>query len=86
MSALHISRGGQVSLPAEIRRRWATDQVLAEDRGDSVVLRPMPADPVAAARGALGPSRISTDESRRQERDLEARRDRRRYGAPPPAR
>jgi bifunctional DNA-binding transcriptional regulator/antitoxin component of YhaV-PrlF toxin-antitoxin module len=48
---LVISRGGQVSVPAEVRNRWGTRAVLAEDRGDHLVLRPAPDDPVAAVRG-----------------------------------
>lgn len=48
-----ISRGGQVSVPAAIRRRWGTDRLLIEDRGDVLLVRPLPADPIAAARGSL---------------------------------
>ena len=48
-----ISRGGQISIPAAIRHRWATDRVLLEDRGNAVIVRPVPADPIAAARGSL---------------------------------
>jgi bifunctional DNA-binding transcriptional regulator/antitoxin component of YhaV-PrlF toxin-antitoxin module len=48
---LVISRGGQVSVPATIRKRWGTRAVLAEDRGDELVLRPAPDDPIAAVRG-----------------------------------
>ena len=48
-----ITPAGQVSVPAEILRRWATDKVFLEDRGDHVVMRPLPADPVEAAWGAL---------------------------------
>jgi hypothetical protein len=36
-----------------VRKRWRTRTVLAEDRGDHVVLRPVPDDPVAAAVGAF---------------------------------
>jgi len=55
-----ITTGGQISLPASIRKRWGTRAVSVEDLGDHVVVRPLPDDPVAAARGALkgriGPS------------------------------
>jgi bifunctional DNA-binding transcriptional regulator/antitoxin component of YhaV-PrlF toxin-antitoxin module len=50
---LVISKGGQVSVPASIRKRWRTRSVMAEDRGDHIVLRPAPSDPVAAAMGAF---------------------------------
>jgi bifunctional DNA-binding transcriptional regulator/antitoxin component of YhaV-PrlF toxin-antitoxin module len=48
---LVISRGGQISVPAAVRKRWGTRTVLAEDRGDRLVLRPAPDDPIAAVRG-----------------------------------
>ncbi len=58
-----ISRGGQISIPAPIRHRWATDRVILEDRGDSIVVRPIPADPIGAARGSLRlPEGMTSDE------------------------
>lgn len=56
---LRVSKGGQVSLPAEIRRRWATDSLVIEDLGDRVVL---PTHPVRPRRGgprgpAVAPNR-----------------------------
>jgi bifunctional DNA-binding transcriptional regulator/antitoxin component of YhaV-PrlF toxin-antitoxin module len=48
---LVISGGGQISVPAAVRRRWGTRTVLAEDRGDELVLRPAPDNPVAAVHG-----------------------------------
>lgn len=48
---LVISRGGQISVPASVRKRWGTRAVLAEDKGDQLVLRPAPDDPIAAVRG-----------------------------------
>jgi bifunctional DNA-binding transcriptional regulator/antitoxin component of YhaV-PrlF toxin-antitoxin module len=53
MKKARVTTGGQVSLPAEVRRRWNTRVVAVEDLGDRVVLRPLPDDPVSAARGAL---------------------------------
>jgi bifunctional DNA-binding transcriptional regulator/antitoxin component of YhaV-PrlF toxin-antitoxin module len=78
---LVISRGGQVSVPAAVRKRWGTHAVLAEDRGDELVLRPAPDDPLAAVRGILrdelkgGPT---IDELRALGRAEEARLERRR--------
>jgi AbrB family looped-hinge helix DNA binding protein len=48
-----ITNAGQVSIPAEIRRRWETSTVAIEDEGDRIVLRPVPDDPIAALRGSL---------------------------------
>ena len=40
---MRVSRNGQVSLPAEVRRRWGTQEVQVLDLGDRVVVRPAPA-------------------------------------------
>jgi AbrB family looped-hinge helix DNA binding protein len=48
-----ITGAGQVSIPAEVRRRWGTSTVAIEDEGDQIVLRPVPDDPIAAIRGSL---------------------------------
>jgi bifunctional DNA-binding transcriptional regulator/antitoxin component of YhaV-PrlF toxin-antitoxin module len=53
MKTLKVTSGGQISVPAEIRRRWGTSTLALEDLGDRVVLTPAPDDPIAAARGAL---------------------------------
>jgi AbrB family looped-hinge helix DNA binding protein len=53
MKHYKISKGGQVSVPAEIRHRWNTSRVVLEDLGDQLVIRPAPADPVSALRGAF---------------------------------
>jgi AbrB family looped-hinge helix DNA binding protein len=50
---MHITRGGQVSIPAAIRHRWGTSTVVLDDQGDRIVLEPAPDDPIAAAEGAL---------------------------------
>jgi bifunctional DNA-binding transcriptional regulator/antitoxin component of YhaV-PrlF toxin-antitoxin module len=77
MRVVRISRGGQISVPAEIRRRWNTSRVTLDDRGDSVLITPAPDDVIAAARGALagGPSadelraRARRDELAAEKRD-----------------
>ncbi|MGH2853737.1 MAG: AbrB/MazE/SpoVT family DNA-binding domain-containing protein [Solirubrobacteraceae bacterium] len=78
---LVISRGGQVSVPAAVRKRWGTRTVLAEDRGDELVLRPAPEDPIAAVRGIFaaelgrGPSIDQLRaEARAEEAEIERRR------------
>jgi predicted nucleic acid-binding protein len=42
--------GGQISLPAAVRRRWGTSVAAVEDHGDSVVVRPIPDDPMRMLR------------------------------------
>jgi AbrB family looped-hinge helix DNA binding protein len=78
MRRLKITRGGQVSVPADVRRRWGTNTVTVEDMGDHVVLRPAPDDPVAAAYGAFAhlakrPLREIMKEYDEEERRAEAR-------------
>jgi len=71
----HISKGGQISIPAAVRHRWATDRIVLEDRGDSLVVRPLPADPIAAALGSLRlPKGVTSEKLRAIARadDLEA--------------
>jgi bifunctional DNA-binding transcriptional regulator/antitoxin component of YhaV-PrlF toxin-antitoxin module len=64
MKVRKITTGGQISLPATVRSRWRTKAVAVEDLGDHVVVRPVPDDPIDAARGALK-GRIGSAESLR---------------------
>ncbi len=52
-SRMKISKGGQISIPATIRHRWATWTVILDDQGDRIVVFPAPDDPIAAAEGVL---------------------------------
>lgn len=70
---IRISKGGQISLPAEIRRRWATDSLVVEDLGDRVVLRPMPADPLGKEMGAFPSKKTTVDQARARFRNEENR-------------
>jgi bifunctional DNA-binding transcriptional regulator/antitoxin component of YhaV-PrlF toxin-antitoxin module len=72
MKVHRVTAGGQISLPAEVRHRWGTKLVAVEDLGDHVVVRPLPEDPVAAARGALKGLLRPTDELRALAREDEA--------------
>ena len=78
MQTAKITAGGQVSIPATIRRRWGTTVVAVEDLGDRVVLRPVPEDPIAAARGAFKGRIGSTKRLREIARQDEAAAERRR--------
>jgi bifunctional DNA-binding transcriptional regulator/antitoxin component of YhaV-PrlF toxin-antitoxin module len=78
---LVISTGGQISVPAAVRKRWGTRTVLAEDRGEELVLRPAPDDPIAAVRGIFAQEMTggpTVDELRAAGRDEEAQLERRR--------
>jgi AbrB family looped-hinge helix DNA binding protein len=70
---MKVTRGGQVSIPASIRHRWGTSTVTLDDRGDSIVIRPAPDDPIAAAEGALAAELAGFRErdARREARDAD---------------
>jgi AbrB family looped-hinge helix DNA binding protein len=79
---MKISKGGQVSIPAPIRKRWGTKTITLDDQGDQIVLRPVPDDPIAAAAGAFaGEGRgIGLDTIRREEREAELEAEERKFG------
>ena len=72
---MKVSGNGQVSVPAEVRARWKTNQLLVVDLGSRVVMRPLPPDPVGALRGkyAGGPT---TEQLRAAERAADESRER----------
>ncbi len=80
MKRLRITRGGQISVPAELRHRWGGSIVTLEDRGDHAVIRPAPDDPITTARGALKQFAQGTTseelrrEARAEDAAIEARR------------
>jgi AbrB family looped-hinge helix DNA binding protein len=71
MKVARVTTGGQVSIPAAVRKRWGTRLVAVEDLGDRVVLRPVPDDPIAAARGIFEGRLPPTKELRRAAREDE---------------
>jgi len=72
MKISRISQGGQIQVPAEVRRRWGTRDVMVDDEGSRLMIRPLPADPIGAAAGSLAGQGPTSDESRRQWREEEA--------------
>ena len=77
MRVLKISAGGQISVPADVRKRWNTTAVEVEDRGDELVLRPAVADPVDAALGAFAAPPFTSTERRSEERAADLAREER---------
>ncbi len=86
MKTAPITTGGQVSIPAEVRKRWRAHRVVIDDLGDRLVLRPVPADPIGAAVGSLAGPGPSSDEMRATLRGEEAATDQRRVADSPPRR
>lgn len=72
MKVTRISQGGQVQVPADVRRRWGTRDVLIDDEGAYIRIRPVPDDPIGAAMGSLRGLGPSSEEARRQWREEEA--------------
>jgi bifunctional DNA-binding transcriptional regulator/antitoxin component of YhaV-PrlF toxin-antitoxin module len=77
---MKVTASGQISLPAEIRRRWAVSRVRLVDHGDHVTVEPIPDDVFAATFGLFAGPGPTTDEMRRMEREADAEREERRYG------
>ncbi len=56
MHKVTISKKGQISLPAVLRRRFGLkegDKLSVEEKGDTLVLRPLPEHPLLNMRGIL---------------------------------
>jgi bifunctional DNA-binding transcriptional regulator/antitoxin component of YhaV-PrlF toxin-antitoxin module len=66
MKITQISSGGQVQIPAEVRRRWGTRKLILEDAGSYIRIRPVPDDPISAVRGMFAGSGPSAAEAIRQ--------------------
>ena len=83
MKHVRITRGGQISVPAEVRRRWNTSRVSIDDQGGRLVIEPAADDPVSALRGSLK-GRIDADSGTLREAaraDESAAAERRRTGS-----
>ena len=65
---MKVSSNGQVSIPAETRKRWMTDQVVVVDLGDRIVMRPLPDDPVGELVGKYRGRGPTTTTARAAER------------------
>lgn len=81
MRTTRISRGGQITVPADVRKRWGTTSLVVEDLGDCLVLRPIPEDPIGAAMGSLAGPGPTSDEMRAQTRREEQAVERKRLRA-----
>lgn len=72
MRVTKISQGGQVQVPAEVRKRWGTRNVVIDDAGAYIRISPVPDDPLAAASGSLAGPGPTVNEMMRQYREEEA--------------
>lgn len=76
--ALKVSSNGQVSIPSGVRRRWRVSHVLVIDKGDRVIVRPIPEDRLGAVIGkyahTASPSEVLREDARAEDAEHEARR------------
>lgn len=80
-----LTRGGQITVPAHVRRRWNASEVTIEDHDDHIVVRPLPEDRAARIRALRGIWKVegkddvnlsrALEEQRELDRELEARKD-----------
>lgn len=88
---MKISKGGQLTIPAAVRKRWGTTDVRLIDEGERLIVEPAPDEAwlqaVENASGALAhylppgyDVRAARDKYKREERELEARKERQKYG------
>jgi bifunctional DNA-binding transcriptional regulator/antitoxin component of YhaV-PrlF toxin-antitoxin module len=71
---MKITASGQISLPADVRRRWQASRIRLVDRGDHLELYPLPDDVVATTIGRFaGRSTLSGDEMKRHDREEDDR-------------
>ena len=80
MSTMRITSAGQLSLPAEIRRRWNVNRVRLVDHGDHVTLEPIPDDVIAATFGRFASIGSGTADARDAARAHDVERENRRVG------
>jgi AbrB family looped-hinge helix DNA binding protein len=68
---MRVTKNGQISLPAEVRRRWNTDRVIVIDTPEGLIIRPFDPDAVKRLRGKYKDQyrEHSVDEGRRQARE-----------------
>jgi hypothetical protein len=80
MKATRISKGGQIQVPADVRRRWATDEVLIQDHGTYLRVVPIPDDPIGATSGMFAGPGPTVNQLMRQFREEEAEAEERKFG------
>ena len=76
---MKVTTAGQVSLPAEVRRRWDTTKVKITDEGDRLVIEPEPENPFFELIGIAGGGGRTYDEMKAEDREVEDEREDRRY-------
>jgi len=76
---MKVTASGQVSVPAEVRRRWGTTRVKVIDAGDHLIIEPEPENPFEGLLGILAGPGPTYDEMEAEERAFELERERRKW-------
>jgi AbrB family looped-hinge helix DNA binding protein len=58
---MRVTSAGQISLPAEVRRRWGASRVKITDEGGRLVIEPASDHPLSAAIGLLAGGRGASE-------------------------
>ena len=75
-TVMKVSRNGQISIPADVRKRWNTDRVIVTDTSAGLMVRPFDPDFVRNLRGKYRHLATETvDEGRRATRAEQAERE-----------
>jgi AbrB family looped-hinge helix DNA binding protein len=75
-AVMKISRNGQISIPADVRKRWNTDRVIVMDTSDGLIVRPFDPEAVTKLMGKYQHLVTETsDEMRRAIREEQAERE-----------
>lgn len=81
-AVMKVTANGQISIPADVRRRWQTDRVIVIDTSEGLVVRPFDPDHIRSLRGKYRQwVTETTAEARRAAREEEAELEDRRAGA-----
>ena len=73
---MKVTQGGQISIPADVRRRWNTDRVVVIDTPDGLIVRPFDPSAVDRIMGKYArPGGMASDEMRRIAREEDALRE-----------
>lgn len=83
MKIVTLTRGGQVSIPAEFRRGWTSNRVMVRETAEGLILRPVPTDPIELATGYLADTikrKISVEDAIREYREDEITAEEAKYG------
>lgn len=80
-TVMKVTKNGQISIPAEVRKRWNTDRVVVFDTPDGLVVRPFDPDAIRRLAGKYKPppGTPTIDEQRRLDREKDGEREEARY-------